>query len=115
MDRVLERSAVEASGKETWKELVREQLAQLELLYRTALIGLCLIDRNLRYIRINEMLASINGKPVEDHIGRSIYEVIPEVASKVESIYRRVIETGEPMLNLEVRGSTPAKPKEERC
>ena len=115
MDRVLERSAVEASGKETWKELVREQLAQLELLYRTALIGLCLIDRNLRYIRINELLASINGKPVEDHIGRSIYEVIPEVASKVESIYRRVIETGEPMLNLEVRGSTPAKPKEERC
>ena len=60
------------------------------------------------------MLASINDKPVEDHIGRSIHEIIPEIAPNVESICRRVIETGKPILNLEVRVSAPARPEEEK-
>ncbi|HEX3035965.1 MAG TPA: sigma 54-interacting transcriptional regulator [Thermodesulfobacteriota bacterium] len=87
---------------------------ELELLYRTAPIGLCLIDTGLRYIRINEMLAAIHGKSIEEHIGRSVYEIIPDIAPKLEPVYRKVIKTGKPLLNIEIQGTTSAEPGKEK-
>ena len=40
---------------------------------------------------------AINGLPVADHIGKSIHEMIPEIAEIVEPIYRGVIESGKPV------------------
>lgn len=71
----------------------------LKHVYRTAPIGLCLFDTELRYRHINEWLASINGLSVEAHLGRTISEVIPDVSAGVESLLRRVMETGEPVLD----------------
>ena len=99
------------------KDIGREQLAklaELDLIYQTAPIGLCLIDRELRYVHVNAMLASMNGKSVEEHIGRSIYEIIPGIAPDIESILHKVIETGAPLLDIEVRGTTPATHNGER-
>lgn len=93
----------------------REQFLELEHLYRTAPVGMCFMDRDLRFVRINERLAEINGRSIEDHIGRTLREVVPEIAELVEPTYRRVIETGEPILDIEVRGTTPADPTRERC
>ena len=92
-----------------------ENLIELETLYRTAPVGLCLVDRDLRYVRINERLAAINGKPPGEHIGRTIREIIPEVASQIEPVYQRVFESGEPILDVETSGTLPAEPEVERC
>jgi len=89
-------------------------LAELELLYETAPIGLCLVDRDLRYVRVNPRLAAINGPSAAEHIGRTVREVIPGIADEVERIYRQVIESGKPELNFEVRGETAALPRGER-
>ena len=40
----------------------------------------------------------MNGRSVEEHIGRTIRELTPNVADRVEPIMRRAIETGEPHL-----------------
>ena len=87
-----------------------DRFAELESLYREAEIGLGLLDRDLRYIRINDRLAAINGWPAEDHLGRTVGEVLPELASKLEPILRRVLETGESIRDVEIQGSTPAEP-----
>jgi len=89
-------------------------LAELEQLYNAAPVGLCFVDRDLRYVRINEHLAAINGLPVADHIGKSMHEVIPEIAKIIEPTYRRVIDTGVPSLDMEVQGTTTAHPGEKR-
>jgi transcriptional regulator with GAF, ATPase, and Fis domain len=86
------------------------QLAELHQLYQTAPIGLCLVDRNLRLIRINERLAAVNGKPAAEHIGRTMREVIPTIAGQVEPIYRKVIATGEPVLDVEIHGAPLPEP-----
>ncbi|MEE9246661.1 MAG: PAS domain-containing protein, partial [Gemmatimonadota bacterium] len=91
-----------------------EDVAELDHLYRAAPVGLCLLDTELRYIRINERLAEINGKPVSAHIGRRVREVLPEIADTLEPLVQRVIETREPVLNLEVSGVTPAQPGVQR-
>lgn len=89
------------------EQKIRQQLSELEHIYRTAPIGLALTDRNHRYVRINERLAALNGQSVEDHIGRSVRELLPEVADTTEPILRRVLDTGEPHV-VEIETSTAA-------
>ena len=71
-----------------------EQLLELEYVYAAAPVGLLIVDRELRYVRINERLASMNGKPVAAHIGRTLREVIPDKAHLLEPLYRKVLDTG---------------------
>ncbi len=95
-------------------QLLRKQYAELEHLYKTTPVGLALMDHELRFVRINDLLAEINGKPAAQHIGRTLREVVPGIAEGVESVYRRVFETGEPVLNVEIHGTTPAASEFER-
>ena len=82
----------------------------LQGLYQEAPIGLCSLDTNLRYLHINDWLAELNGLPVEAHLGRPIREVLPDVAAGIEQQLRKVIETGEPIIDGRVDAETPAYP-----
>jgi PAS domain S-box-containing protein len=84
-----------------------EALALLDTVLATAPVGLSFVDRELRYVRINHALAAINGPSVGSTLGRTVREVLPELASTVEPLYRHVLDTGEPLLDLEVSGTTP--------
>jgi PAS domain S-box-containing protein len=71
-------------------------------------VGLAFVDTELRFVRINAALAAINGRTVEEHLGRRIDEVLPEIADVIVPIYRQVLESGEPVLEREVTRETPA-------
>ena len=60
-------------------------LANHSHLYEHASIGLCCFDTHLRYVQINRWLAAINGRSVEEHLGRGIEDVIPHVAASVRA------------------------------
>ena len=94
--------------------LVNERLQELEQLYATAPIGLGFFDTDLHYIRVNERLAQMDGMPVEAHIGKGLSDVVPDVASKLEGIYREVLTTGSSVIELEFRAETPAIPGMQR-
>src|SRR6185503_4882069 len=51
--------------------------ALTELLFRTAGVAVAVVDRDLRYVRVNDVLAAMNGRPAAAHIGRTLHEVIP--------------------------------------
>jgi PAS domain S-box-containing protein len=87
---------------------------ELEALYRTSPLGLGLVDGDLRYVRVNQRLAEFAGMSAEDMLGRTTREVVPEIAPKTEPIYRRVLETGQPVLDVEISGPTRAEPGRER-
>ena len=89
-------------------------LDELEAIYATIPVGLCVLDTDLRYVRINERLAEINGFSVVEHLGKTVREIAPDLADDVEPLLRQVVETGEPMLNIEIKGKTPAQPGVER-
>ncbi len=92
------------------KKRVDAQLVELGHLYDVTPVGLCLMDTELRFVRINEHMARINGRPVSEHIGKTLKEILPKIAIQVEPIYREVIESGEPALDFEIHGVTPAAP-----
>ncbi|HTS72160.1 MAG TPA: EAL domain-containing protein [Gaiellaceae bacterium] len=79
-----------------------ESLTLFEALQESAPIGFALIDRELRVVRLNSVLAEVNGAPVEEQIGRRVADLVPDIWPQMEAVYRRVLETGEPVVNLEV-------------
>jgi PAS domain S-box-containing protein len=93
------------------KRMEREKLesvALLEGILAAAPIGLSFVDPSLRYVRANEALARISGIPLESLIGRTIREVVPLLANELEPHYRKVFETGEPILEFEISGEAPS-------
>ncbi|MFO8003923.1 PAS domain S-box protein [Thioalkalivibrio sp.] len=90
-------------------ELARQRLTELEELYQNAPVGLCLLDRDLRFLRINERLAEINGVPAAEHLNKTVREVLPMLADMAEPSLREVVETGQGRFNIEVVGETLAR------
>ena len=88
----------------------RRTSALLDSLVGSAPIGLGFWDRELRYVRVNDALARINHRPADDHVGRSLGEVIPQLAHVIEPIARRVLETRRAVVALEMTGGTPDDP-----
>ena len=88
----------------------RARLAELEQLYALAPLGLGQLDSQLRFVRINEALADMNGVPVEAHLGRRAWDLVPDLRAATEPLLRRVLEQGEPITGVAVSGETPKAP-----
>ena len=99
-------------------KLVQEELHRanslFENLYTSSPAGLSLHDKDLKYIRINQALADINGFSVEEHLGKTVKEITPDLAADVESRLRQVLETNRPLCNVQIQGHTPAAPNFKR-
>jgi PAS domain S-box-containing protein len=87
-----------------------ETLSLLETLQSSAPVGLGFVDRDFRILHINQMLAAVNGSEVQDQLGRTLAEVIPEIWPQIEGVYRRVIDNDEAVLNIEVSGEIASEP-----
>jgi PAS domain S-box-containing protein len=85
-------------------------LQTLEWVYQTAPVGLCVLDRQLRYVRINDFLARMNGRPAAAHLGRTVREILPKAADVVEDIAARIFEHGMPELVTEGAGFDHERP-----
>ena len=94
---------------------LRESEALLDTIVQCAPVGFALLDLKMRYVRVNEALAEINGIEQEGHIGRRPTEILPDVPGElIETCFQRVLETGEQIADVEISGETPAEPGEER-
>lgn len=86
------------------EEGLRRQVQELETLYQSTALGFCLVDEDLRFLRLNGVLAEMCGVSADGAIGRRIGDVVPDLAEVVEPLLRRVKDTGMPVLNTEIRG-----------
>ncbi|MEH0581082.1 MULTISPECIES: SpoIIE family protein phosphatase [Streptomyces] len=78
--------------------------------------GLAVLDTDLRYVSVNSAMERINGVPAEDHLGRTVPEVLPRVdAELLESAARQVLRTGKPLVDRFTVGRTPADPDEDHA
>jgi PAS domain S-box-containing protein len=110
---VRERKAMEIALRDS-EERLRQHLAEIEGVYANAPVGLCVLDRDLRFRRVNARLAEMNGIPAAAHIGRTLHEVAPELAAEMQPFAVRLLERGEPVLDVEIHAETAAKPGERR-
>jgi signal transduction histidine kinase len=86
---------------------LHETLALLDSMLGNAPIGFAFFDRKYRYVRINDFLSRINGRPASEHLGRTMREMYDDhdLAGRIEEITERVFETGEVVHDLELSGN----------
>jgi len=73
--------------------------------FSDAPVGLGILDENLRYLKVNRIYADLNGLTAQNHIGKHLPEVVPEIAAKVMPMLQRVVDTGELLVNYEYSGT----------
>jgi PAS domain S-box-containing protein len=103
------RAGLESLVAERTHELQRSS-AMLATVYATAPVGLCFVDRDLRVVMVNDYLARVNALPASAHIGHTLPELLGERGAAFEQFYRRVLETGRPLIDVEDSGESPAEP-----
>lgn len=90
---------------------MRENLAAMESLFTQSPIGLALLGPDLRFLRVNDALARMNGVSAARHVGHRLTEVVPGVnAAGLESLMRQVLESGTAVVDARRVGRTPADP-----
>lgn len=91
---------------------IQGDLAVLNGFFTQSPVGMAVYDTKLRFVRLNEALARVNGISVEEHLGRRITEVLPGInATEIEAVMRHVLESGEPVIDARSHGRTPGDPE----
>lgn len=79
----------------------QETVTLLQSIEQATPVAFKLVDHEFRVLRMNNRLAQMNGHPVEDHLGRKVQEISPDVWPQVADSYSRAL-AGEVVGNLEV-------------
>jgi PAS domain S-box-containing protein len=104
------RQQAEAAARRVATDLAGSQrettdtLALLDAFLTNAPIGIAFFDPALRYVRINEHLAAANGRPVAEHLGKTIPEAVPGMPPAVRADLQEVARTDRPILNRDLIG-----------
>ena len=85
---------------------VAEQLAAM---HEASPIALAILDLDLRYLWVNERLATLNGLSAADHVGRSVEAVVPELAGQARAAFARLL-AGEEVRGVELVGASSETP-----
>src|SRR5665648_162980 len=76
--------------------------ALLDTVFAQAPIGLAVLDEQLRFVRINDALAQIDGLAADAHLGQTVAELLPGLDAEVTRGLRRVLESGQPVIDVEI-------------
>src|SRR6202030_2325538 len=115
--RVEERTSqltAEIAVRKQAEEAALESEAQLNAYFNASPTGMGMVDPQLRYLKVNQRLADITGLRGEEHYGKTIREIVPQMADTLEPLYQKVFATGTAVVDLEVSGETDASPGELR-
>ena len=114
---ITDRKLVEIAAAEHKAAAARdlaETVALLETLLKSAPVGFAFVDRDFRFVRVNDALAEMNGLPASQHLGRSVSEIVPQLWPRLETLYQGVLRTGKAVRGVEITGETNAQPGVQR-
>src|SRR5271154_5880474 len=83
---------------ETALQARSDPMAMLHHAMDQAPIGFALYTDELRYRMVNKYLAEMHGIPAEDHVGRTVEEVVPHTAALLREAFKQVTETRKPLM-----------------
>ncbi len=89
---------METTRRRKAEEEQRQSVEALKGFIQSSPLGIALLDDQMRYWLVNEALAKMNGLPAAEHVGKTVAEVVPEVAAAVEVMFQQVLQTGQAIL-----------------
>ncbi len=93
---VMERRRSESTPHSSRPE-TQIETRELELFYRSAPVGLCLLDEKGTFIKANPTMTELTGASAETHIGRTLETVSPPLAKALSPVIRQISTSGKPI------------------
>jgi PAS domain S-box-containing protein len=93
------------------REEIEHREQQLNAFFSNAPVGLAIVDRELHFQRINVPFAQLNGLDARQQVGKPLRDVVAELFSQLEPLLAKAFQTGEAVLNHEVKGPIPTTPE----
>jgi signal transduction histidine kinase/CheY-like chemotaxis protein len=84
-------------------------MAELDSVWSSAPVGFAFHDRDLRYVRVNDRLASAMGRKPTEIIGRRPTDLLPGIGVDIEEGLSRALATEQAVLDLELAGPSPQR------
>lgn len=91
--------ATRTANPEEYVDVMRDLMSH-------APIGLAFVDPELRYVVADDSIAALTEMSAEDHIGKRVQDVVPELWPMLEPIFQRAL-AGETVLNVDVGADSP--------
>jgi len=82
--------------------------------FSSSTVGFGILDSQLRYARVNDVLPRMAGLDPTDLLGKTIPEIFGPRGARTEAVLRRVLQTGSPLLDREISTELPGKPGQVR-
>ena len=73
-------------------------------------VGAAILDQDLRFLWVNPLMAEINGRPVEEHAGRTLEEVLGDLTETVAPYLRQVLDTGAAVRDVRICADIGGRP-----
>ncbi|HEY7074557.1 MAG TPA: SpoIIE family protein phosphatase [Solirubrobacteraceae bacterium] len=78
-------------------ESASRSLGLLDTLFSTAPVGLAFVDGEGRFVRVNDALAAISGRSIDEHLGHPVHELLNGAGREIDA----VLADGVPRLEVE--------------
>jgi len=86
----------------------QEALAVLDTLLASSPVGFAYVDRELNCVLVNRVLAEMHGVAADSFVGRPLRDVLPLLASRLESTLEHVAQSGQPVVGFEITDVRPS-------
>jgi two-component system CheB/CheR fusion protein len=81
--------------------LARQRSQEIETLYKTAPVGMAMVDRNRRFLRVNQHFADLAANTIDVLIGRKLEDMIPALAERMAAPIAEVFEQAKEAVNVD--------------
>ena len=79
-------------------------VARLDTLLGYAPTGFAFFDLEFRFLRLNDVVAELSDLPADLVVGQPLSAIVPELWERLHTWLERVVETGEPLVDVEISG-----------
>ena len=105
---------LEFSKRERSERVARQSRELVNGFFASSTVGFGILDSDLRYQRINDVLAHMGGVEPDQLLGKTLPEVFQRSAPQAETVLRHVLSSGLPVLDREISGPLLNKENEIR-
>jgi len=82
--------------------------------FSSSTVGFGILDSQLRYTRVNDVLPRMAALKPEDLLGKSVPEIFGQRGVRTEAVLRNVLKSGKPLLDREITAELPGAPGQVR-
>jgi transcriptional regulator with GAF, ATPase, and Fis domain len=93
----------------SFTDLYSSKFSFIEQLFEQNQFGISILGPDLRYLHVNDRMAIISGFPVDQHIGKTVYELDPQIAEAIGPILSRTINEGQSYIDRPI--TVPRSPR----